>query len=158
MSVDVRKGSAAVVCDCATCHMEVLDRLEERALATAVRSGWRQQPDGGHLCPDCQRGRCPGEAAALGRVGTTGEAVVPPAPVKKGEPVVAPDGTVIGRWAADAPAGTPARIDCVVPPAGKQVGGGARSCLQGRTAPRVDDMARRLERGGGGCDGPGSLN
>lgn len=158
MSVDVRKGSAAVVCDCATCHMEVLARTEQHALATAKTRSWRRQPDGGHLCPDCQRGRCPGRAAALGRAGATEATALVDRPVKKGDPVRTPDGRVVGKFTADAPAGTPVGVDFVVPPPSKQAQGGARSCLEGRRGPDVDSMARSLERRGGGCGGPGQAN
>ena len=130
MSLVEKEGSAAVRCDCLTCHAEVLARTPERAKKTAIEDGWKAEENGSHLCPDCQIGRCPGEAAAIGRFGTSRATVLVPEAVRAGDEIKDFDGRVLGVFANDAKAGEAAEIDFVVPVGTKDRN--SKSCFAGR--------------------------
>jgi len=136
-------GSAAIECDCPTCHAEVLGMTPEAAAAEAEADGWQADPDGSHLCPDCAVGNCPGEAAAIARYGVSRATVIATRAVSKGDEVRDQNGQVIGRFAQPALAGQPVDVDFVLPRPGKA--GSRQSCMAGR--PRTTGLV--IERANG---------
>jgi hypothetical protein len=156
MSLIQKPGSAAVECDCPTCHMELLARTKEQAAQRAEEEGWKSLPEGGHLCSDCQAGDCPGAAAAEARYGATSVQVVLARDVAEGEPVYDPTGRVVGRFSAAGKAGTIGEINFVLPPDGKQAVPGVRSCLAGRPRQAGTDVAFPADGWKTSPQGPGT--
>jgi len=132
MSLIIKEGSAAIRCDCLTCHAEILARTSEQAIEQARDDGWNEA-EGAHLCPDCVAGNCPGEAAAIGRFGFSRVRFQTPKAVNKDEEILDLAGSVVGRFVSDANIGEFAEIDFVAAPPDKLVIPGARSCLASRS-------------------------
>lgn len=155
MSLIIKEGSAAIRCDCLTCHAEILARTSEQAIEQARIEGWNEA-DSAHLCPDCVAGNCPGEVAAIGRFGLSRVRFQTPKAVTKGEEVLDLSGKAVGHFVSDAKVGEFAEIDFIVAPPDKLVIPGARSCLASRSmhaAPSISFPANSWGTGAGELGG-----
>ena len=157
MSLIIKEGSAAIRCDCLTCHAEILARASEQAIEQARDDGWNEA-EGAHLCPDCVAGNCPGEAAAIGRFGLSRVRFQTPKAVSKGEAVLDLRGKEVGHFVSDANVGEFAEIDFVAAPPDKLVIPGARSCLASHSMHAAQSISFPANGWGTGAGEHGGAN
>lgn len=107
-------GSKVLKCDLGSCDSELLGHEDPDLFSNANLAGWVEH-DGRHYCLDCQRGTGMARMALAAIYGTDRPTIQAPIDVTAGDPVVAPDGRVVGRYAHDAPAGQSVRVEPYAP-------------------------------------------
>ena len=114
MTIQKRKSSWAIMCDCPHCHMELIRHTKDMVIAEAKEENWKI--DGGnHKCFDCENGNCPGEAVAEIRFGQSSHGVITDIDVKAGDPVYY-NKNFVGYAKSDAKSGDPVQASLVAKP------------------------------------------
>lgn len=111
MTIEKRKSSWALKCDCPYCHIELIRRTKKEVLKEANDEKWSVKKDY-HECYDCISDNCPGEAIAKNRYGQSSHTVITDSDVKAGD-VVTSNGNPAGIAKSSASAGDPVEASLV---------------------------------------------
>lgn len=114
MTIENRKNSIAMKCDCPHCHMELIRHDESALFQEAKEEKWSISKDY-HECYDCVTDNCPGEAIAKQKYGKTSHTVISDNSVLRGE-VVFCEGEPVGIAKSTVNAGEPVEASLVAPP------------------------------------------